>query len=289
MRSHTPPMNSSQLAVTTMCYCDFPLERALEGVATSGIRSVELCGSVGYCDHAAPDRLGPNAGTKVQRLLNQNGLTAVSLSAHADISTEHGLAEFTARLELAADIGIPIVITFSLLPEQTDPARTDRFKREIVRLADRAGDLHVRLCLETFGLGMNNAITCISLLQQLGHPNLAINYDPAAHAYCFGQTPPLAPEVEELSDYLAHVHLNNKASFGQNRWDFRAIDEGIIDWHPILGVLKHIEFCGPAAIEIGWETVPRAPEVVNAAVARCVRFVGVYFDGVDEPVENPKL
>ena len=41
-------MNPSQLAVTTKCYCNFPLERALAGIASCEITGVELCASVGW-------------------------------------------------------------------------------------------------------------------------------------------------------------------------------------------------------------------------------------------------
>ena len=51
-------MRAEQLVVDTMCYTDFPLERALSGIAEAGISRVELCSSVGSCDHAAPERFG---------------------------------------------------------------------------------------------------------------------------------------------------------------------------------------------------------------------------------------
>ena len=51
-------MRSDQLVIDTMCYTDFPLERALRGIADAGISQVELCASVGSCDHAAPGAVG---------------------------------------------------------------------------------------------------------------------------------------------------------------------------------------------------------------------------------------
>src|SRR3990172_12900767 len=104
-------MRAEQLCIDKICYNAFPLERALTGIAECGIRRVELCSSVGSCDHAAPERLGRGGSEILLRLLAGHGLTAVSLSGHADITTEDGLVAFTARLALAADIKIPIAIT----------------------------------------------------------------------------------------------------------------------------------------------------------------------------------
>ena len=141
-------MKPSQLAVTTMCYCDFPLERALAGIASCGITRVELCASVGYCDHAPPERLGSGGAGELTRSLNRHGMRAISLSAHADITTETGLRAVTARLNIAADSGIPILITPSLPLERTEPGLADRFRRLIVELAEQAARHQMTLCLQ---------------------------------------------------------------------------------------------------------------------------------------------
>ena len=129
-------MKAEQLCVDTMCYTAFPLERALSGIAEAGISRVELCASVLDCNHAAPERLGPGASGKLQRLLETHGLTAVSYSGHADLTTETGLIAFTSRLQLAADLNIPIVNTPAQIPpERWDQEARDRFSRNLVDLA----------------------------------------------------------------------------------------------------------------------------------------------------------
>ena len=56
-------MNPSQLAVTTKCYCDFPLERALAGIASCEITGVELCASVGWYGLSFP--ISPRPGPRL--------------------------------------------------------------------------------------------------------------------------------------------------------------------------------------------------------------------------------
>jgi sugar phosphate isomerase/epimerase len=269
-------MRAEQLVVDTMCYTNFPLERALGGIAEAGISRVELCSSVGSCDHAAPERLGPGASDKLLRLLEGYGLTAVSFSGHADITTEAGLIAFTSRLQLAADMKIPIIIT-PLPLERVGPEVEDLFRRNILQLAEFAAKLGVVVCLETVGFPMGSGEECVGLLQRLNHPNLRINYDPAALIYCVSGAKPAKGDITVLAPYLGHVHLNDKASLEMGKYDFRPIGEGIVEWEPMLSELDRVGFTGPASIEIGWDGAPESPEVVDDAVRRSCQFVQRYF------------
>ena len=271
-------MKAEQLCVDTICYRAFPLERALSGIAEAGISRVELCASVRDCNHAAPERLGPGASSKLQRLLETHGLTAVSYSGHADLTTETGLIAFTSRLQLAADLNIPIVNTPAQIPpERWDHETRDRFSRNIVDLADLAAKLEVALCLETLGIPMGTIEECAALLQRLDHPALRINYDPAALLVNVEGARPGRGDITLLAPYLGHVHLNDKASMEAGRSDLRPIGQGTVDWEPILGELGRVGFAGPASIEIGWEVAPESPEVVDQAVRRSIQFVRPYF------------
>ena len=55
-------MKRDQLCVDTICWSSFPVERALEGIVSTGIFRVELCASLGSCEHAAPESLGRRHG-----------------------------------------------------------------------------------------------------------------------------------------------------------------------------------------------------------------------------------
>ncbi|OGR24226.1 MAG: hypothetical protein A2139_11110 [Desulfobacca sp. RBG_16_60_12] len=268
-------MRAEQLCIDTICYNAFPLERALAGIAECGIRRVELCSSVDSCDHAAPERLGRGGSGILLRLLESYGLTAVSFSGHADITTEAGLVAFTARLQLAGDMSIPIAIT-PLPPEEAGPEVEERFCRNAVRLADLAAKLGIVMCLENLGFLMGTSAQCVALLQRLKHPNIRINYDPAAGIYFTGDKP-TKDDIAVLGPHLAHFHVNDKASLEKGKWDFRPIGEGIVEWDSILGELDRVGFTGPASIELEWEVPPKLPEVVDSAVRRSIQFLQKYF------------
>lgn len=279
-------MRADQLVIDTMCYTDFPLERALSGIADAGISRVELCSSVGSCDHAAPERLGPGASDKLLRLLEAYGLTAVSFSGHADITTESGLIAFTSRLQLAADMNIPIIIMplppdrqhhRPDLPLRSGPEVDDLFCGNILKLAELGAKLGVVVCLETVGYFMSGGEQCVALLHRLNHPNIRINFDPASLLWFVRGAKPTKDDVTVLAPYLAHVHLNDKASSEMGKYDFCPIGEGVVDWESMLGEMDRVGFTGPASIEIGWEVTPESPGVVDDAVRRACQFVQRYF------------
>jgi len=279
-------MRTEQLVIDTMCYTDFPLERALSGIAEAGVSRVELCASIDSCDHAAPERLGSGASGKLVSLLDEYHLTAVSLSAHADITTESGLIAFTSRLLLAAESNIPIIIMplppdrqhhRPDLPLRAGPEVDDLFCGNVLKLADLAAKLGVVVCLETIGYLLGTAEQCVALIHRLNHPNLRINYDPASLLFFVPDSKPTKDDITVLAPYLAHVHLNDKASSEMARYDFCPTGEGVVGWESMLGEMDRVGFTGPASIEIGWEVPPETAEDVDDAVRRSCQFVQSYF------------
>ena len=270
-------MKLDQLCVNTMCYTAFDLEQALAGIGQTGIERVELCASVGYCDHAAPERLGSNAAGQLTGVLEKHGLRAVSFSAHGDITTQLGLDAFNTRLQLTADLGLRV--TIAAAPDTGSPPDVAKqYRRTICGLADRAADLGITLCLESFGLYMNTARSTVDFFQALDHPNLLLNYDPAARIYCGGDLP-VDDEIAVMAGHLGHIHLNNKASLRKQVWDFCPVPDGIVDWYPLLAELDRADFTGPASIEIGWTQTPQSIDQVNDAVRRSYEHVLGYFGG----------
>jgi len=210
------------------------------------------------------------------RLLEKYGLTAVSFSGHADYTTESGLIANTSRLQLAADMEIPIFIT-GARPEQSRPEVEEHLRRNAVMLADLAAKLGVVVCLENFDFLLGTGKECAAFMQQLDHPNLRVNYDPVGMMLLRGiQT--TRDDIAAVAPYLAHFHLNEKASLEIGRLDLRAIGEGIVDWDTILGELDHAGYTGPASIEFVLEGEQKSPEVVDDAVRRSIKSIKKYFN-----------
>jgi L-ribulose-5-phosphate 3-epimerase len=265
-------MKPSQLCIATICYHPFTLERALSGIAEIGVPAVELAALVGFCDHAAPERLGPDAARQLSKLLRSHGLHAVSFSGHTDLTTDAGVTAFESRLRLAADLGIPIVNTGAADEEGQEVV--DRFYRNIVPLAELAARLGIVIGIETHGSLTGTGEECVAVMKKLNHPNVRINYDPANLMFYRGVKP--EDDIAVVAPYVAHIHVKDKASLETRTWDFPAIGDGIINWDIIFGALERVGFAGPASLEVELDGHPQTPQEVDQALRRSVQFMQRY-------------
>jgi sugar phosphate isomerase/epimerase len=273
-------MRADQLCIDTICWNVFPLERALAGIAEIGIPQVELCASLGTCDHAAPESFGRRGSDKLLGLLDKYGLQAVCYSGQTDITTAEGMVAGVARLQMAADLDIPLFVT-PLPPSGKGPEAAELAFNNAVLLADLAGQLGIELCIETglWGFGVCTGEDYVGLLERMDRPNVRINFDAAATTLFNAGAKPTKDDIAVLAPYLAHFHLCDRASTELGKWDFRPIGEGVIDWDPLLGELDSVGFTGNVSVELGWEVVPETPEIVDDAVRRSIQFVGKHFQG----------
>ena len=97
---------AAPLAGHTNSYHTYGLDEALAGIAAAGFRGVELSAVPGWTQH-----LDLSGTEEIRRTLARHGLTAVSLSAHSDLTTREGLQHGVKAVRWAADAGIPIVNT----------------------------------------------------------------------------------------------------------------------------------------------------------------------------------
>ena len=285
-------MKRDQLCVDTICWSSFPVERALEGIASTGISRVELCASLGSCDHAAPESLGRDASEKLLGLLEKHGLTAVAYSGHTDLTTQEGMVAGLDRLQLAADMGIPLFITpmppFFVdspikrqltLPSTADPNAEEFAIENAVQLADLADKLGVEMCIEfgLWGFGRVTGQDYLALLERMNRPTVRINFDAAAMTLFNEDALPTKDDISVLAPNLSHVHLCDRSSTELGKWDFCPIGEGAIDWGPLLTEFDRVGFTGHVSVELGWEGAPESPEIVDDAVRRSIAFVDKYF------------
>ena len=84
---------TTPLAGHTNSYHTYSFDEALQGIAESGYRGVELSAVPGWTEHVNLD-VGRD---EVRRRLDHYGLTAVSLSGHSDLTTRDGLAHGISR------------------------------------------------------------------------------------------------------------------------------------------------------------------------------------------------
>jgi sugar phosphate isomerase/epimerase len=241
---------------STICFKPYTLEQALRGLAEAGFANVEIGAVKGFLEHLDPDRLGPAEIDATRSLLEQHGLTCVSMSGHAPLHLEEGRRRLDNVLRAGRELEILVLNTFT--GDAETPEEIEAFKAGARALADEAEEAGIRLCLETDSNLLPTAEAGVRLLDEIGHPWIEINYDPGNVVYYVGGRP--EDDIAHGLGRYGHVHLKDKRG-GQGVLDFPPLGEGELDLVVMLRALAGSDFSGPVSMEIefvdyeypGWE------------------------------------
>jgi sugar phosphate isomerase/epimerase len=263
-----------RLAVLTNTYHTYSLGEALAGIAASGATSVELASVPGWTEHVPRDASEAELA-RIQGLLAQHGLTAISLGGHSDLVSDAGMVEFRKALRLARYFGIRYVTTSTGGHDASSAGSLDQqreaFLARIGPLADEAAAEGITICLETHGGLLATGAMAADLVRQIGKENVGINYDPG-NVIFYGDTRPEG-DVAAAVDVLKHMHVKDKIG-GAGEWNFPAVGAGEIDFGAIFAAADAAGFSGPCSIEIEFQGEPWPPLAdVDRAVADSVRFL----------------
>jgi sugar phosphate isomerase/epimerase len=244
----------------SICFKPYSLEAALHGVAEAGFTNVELGAVSDFHRHLDPDQLGPREIARARSLLEHYGLTCVSVSGHAQLHTDLGVARLDRVLEACRSLGARVLNTFT--GDATTPEERTAFIENVRALADRAQAHGVRLCIENDSTLMPTAQIGLALLDEIGRDWIQINYDPANVVYFAG----IAPEddMDFALQRLGHVHLKDKRG-GRGAADFPPLGDGDLDIAEFLRRLVEINYEGPVSLEIEYTdwTFPSWEECVR--------------------------
>ena len=250
---------TNPLAGHANTYHTYTFEDALEGIAGAGYRNVELAAVPGWTEHVDLDRPPDD----VRRQVEERGLTAVSLSAHSDLTTREGLDHGIRAVRWAAEYGIPIVNTAVGGHQSADESEA-AFLDNVNELADAADSAGVIVALEIHGDIMASSDVSIPLLEKIGRDSIKVNYDTANVEYYSGKK--AVDDLAKILPYLAHVHLKDTVG-GKGVWDFGALGSGSVDFRRILAILQECGYRGPFSVELEFQGEPWPPlEEVNEAM-----------------------
>jgi sugar phosphate isomerase/epimerase len=274
-----------KLGVFTVVFGELSLPEALDRVVELGLDAVEI-GTGGYPGdaHAVPE-LKPEVGAR--------GLEISALSCHGnplhpdEEFARHSHESFRRTLELANELGVDTVITFSGCPGDGPGASQPNWvtcawppeyaemlewqwnERAIpywVEQAAAARAAGVRIALEPHpGFLVYNPETALRLREAAG-PELGVNLDPS-HFVWQGIDPLLA--LRELRECIFHVHAkdvyvdpHNRARngvldtkhysrFDERSWSFRSVGYGQGEkfWRDFVSALRIAGYDGVLSIE----------------------------------------
>lgn len=251
------------LAGHTNSYHTYSLDEALQGIAAAGFKYVELSAVEGWTEHVPLDATDAQIA-EIQQKMAALGLQPASLSGHSDLTTEHGLAVGKKAVDLCTKLGLTILNT-AIGGHYSENEDRDAFMRHIHELADYAAERGVVISLEVHGDIMATGALSAPLIQEIGRPNVGINYD-TANCVFYGDVQAV-DDLRAAAPYLVHVHLKDKIG-GKREWNFPAVGEGEVDFGAILRILDDVGYRGPLSVEIEFSGLPWPPlEEVNRSMA----------------------
>ena len=172
---------------------------------------------------------------------------------YADPSTTDDMMEQTRqRIELAADIGAPVIRVFGgALPE--GQSREDAIELLIHCLgmaSEWATDKGVTLCLETHD-DWTDPRHVATVLARIGHAGVAANWD-VMHPVRTGKAT-MDESFEALKPWIRHLHVHDGRNIDE-KLQLTPIGEGLFDHKRVIDLLKTIDYDGAISGEwINWD------------------------------------
>ncbi|MGN6483892.1 MAG: sugar phosphate isomerase/epimerase family protein [Thermomicrobiales bacterium] len=277
---------ADRLAVSTNTYHSYSLDEALDGIAAAGFTSVELSSVPGWTEHVPRNATDADLA-RIRTMLDDRGLTAISLSGHSDLASETGADDFRKALRIAQALGIRYVTTSTgghdASSEGTIEEQRAAFLQQIRPLADEAAAMGLVICLETHGgVSATGALSRI-LVDEIDRPNVGINYD-TANVIFYGHTRP-ETDITAAAPRINHVHVKDQVG-GPGVWNFPAIGTGEVDFTPVFAALDAAGFDGPVSVELEFQGEPwPSLDAVRQALATSWAFLRPFVpepDGASE-------
>jgi sugar phosphate isomerase/epimerase len=153
---------------------------------------------------------------------------------------------FTGAAEVTAKLGVKYLSMHAGFIDQGNPAYTKKFYDRIKSLADAAKEKGITLLLET---GQETAEELRHFLEQLNHPAIGVNFDPANMILYDKGEPTRAVKV--LAKWVRHIHIKDAIRTKQpGTWGAEVPwGNGEVGSERFLNTLKEIGFKGVLAIE----------------------------------------
>ncbi len=288
---------STRLVCGTVSYRQQSLERALEGIARSGFKAIEVSAISAYCEHVVPEEMAAGDMDRLGRLVERFGLKIASIAGHVDLGwplmgkradvaqfpqlpkdtdiAHGGFVRLRSRIDLASHLGVGIVNTG--IGVTADQKEVERFYREFDALLAYAEKRSVQIGLESHAGLTETAVATLALCRKLGRPNVGLNYD-AANVRFYTGTDPVA-DLEscekELAGNVVHVHIKDHRG-GKGNWDFPPLGEGEVNFRKLAEIFRRIGYRGPFSLEIqfhGPGTTDPTPEFIDEGIAASYRFM----------------
>ena len=153
---------------------------------------------------------------------------------------------FLGAVDVTVKLGVKYLSMHAGFIDESDPAYAKKFYDRIRCLADAASEKDILLLLET---GQETAQELRRFLEELNHPAIAVNFDPA-NMILYDKGDPIEA-VRVLAPWIKHIHIKDGIRTKQpGTWGTEVPwGDGQVGPEAFLNTLKEIGFEGALAIE----------------------------------------
>ncbi len=164
-----------------------------------------------------------------------------------DVHWKENLRNIKADAKLAAKLKMKLVAFHAgFLPHEPSDPEFGKLLKRIQEIADLYAGLGIDLALET---GQESAPTLKAFLEQLGRPNVGVNFDPA-NMILYDKGDPIEA-LRVLGPWLKGCHIKDaKRTRTPGTWgDEVVVGTGEVDWRAFLRTLAGLKFNGYLCLE----------------------------------------
>lgn len=271
-----------QIGCMTLPYAQFPLDRALQGIARAGYRYVGW--GTTHADAGGAKRPVVEAGAppaEARRLAarcRDLGLEPVMMFSQIYVEAPESIPVHTRRIEQAAAAGIPFLITFG----HTKPGADEVWIRNLRQLGPVARANGVTITIKQHGGNTGTGRQCAWIIAQVKEESVRMCYD-AGNVLDYEKADPIADIQScwrEIRSFAIKDHRNTPRSqdcgpgFGE------------IDHYKLLAPVLNTSLTIPLACENIFEPYvarPRDPEGVDALAGRARQYLDAVVRGLQSP------
>jgi sugar phosphate isomerase/epimerase len=196
-----------ELGCSTLLYGALPLERALDGIARTGYRAIELCAIQGMANHL-PDDLRQDGYRDIVLMAHDRGLAIESVGVSTNLLDGQAAFRLMRLLKAAALIGAPYITTGA----GGKPDDEDSFKKVVAtlnELAKTAAHIGTKISLKPHvNTAMYSTRTALRLMNEVDTRWIGLNVD-ASHLWRTPEHEMPEETIPQLLPYLFTARIRD--------------------------------------------------------------------------------
>ena len=269
-----------QLACMTLPYAQFPLKRALSGIAAAGYENVawgtshrETSG--GERVPVMPTDAPPRTAWELAKKCRDLGLEPLMMFSTVYPEANDGLKVLTQRIKQASAAGIGQVLTFGHTKGGNRKVWVERFKK----LGPIARDHGVLIVVKQHGGSTGTGAACAEIIREVDDEGILVNYD-AGNVMDYMKLDPI-PDINKCADVVRSFCMKDHRNWPKNQ-----------DCGPGFGEIDHYRLLHPVAftglqMPLCCENIfapvvqrPQMPEGIDALARQVREYLQTVIQGV---------